>query len=120
LRKIKAASTLRAPDTARLQLAPVKLRPARRVRVMAVSRQIIAVVDDDAAVRASLKFSLEIDGFAVCTYASADELLNADGVVACQCLVVDQDMPDKTGLELEWSRDCGFVSPRGGGRHSGH
>ena len=67
---------------------------------MVFSKSIVVVVDDDAAVRNSLKFSLEIDGFAVCTYASAEELLNADGIVQCQCLVVDQDVPSKTGLEL--------------------
>lgn len=67
---------------------------------MTTSGLIIAVVDDDAAVRNSLKFSLEIEGFAVRAYASADELLGADGLLGCQCLIVDQDMPNKTGLEL--------------------
>ena len=36
---------------------------------------LVIVVDDDAAVRNSLKFFLEIDGFAVRTYGSADELV---------------------------------------------
>ena len=67
---------------------------------MAIARPIIAVVDDDAAVRNSLKFSLEIDGFAICTYASAEEFLGSGNLDNFQCLVVDQDMPRMTGLEL--------------------
>ena len=68
--------------------------------IMAITRPIIAVVDDDAAVRNSLKFSLEIDGFAIRTYASAEELLGSGDLDSFQCLVVDQDMPRMTGLEL--------------------
>ena len=68
--------------------------------IMAITRPIIAVVDDDAAVRNSLKFSLEIDGFAIRTYASAEELLGSGNLGNFQCLVVDQDMPRMTGLEL--------------------
>jgi two-component system response regulator FixJ len=67
---------------------------------MAILHPVVAVVDDDAAVRNSLKFSLEIDGFVVRTYAGAEELLRAADLAACQCLVVDQDMPRTTGLEL--------------------
>jgi FixJ family two-component response regulator len=67
---------------------------------MASSKPVVAVVDDDAAVRNSLKFSLEIDGFSVRTYANGDELLNALDLAACRCLVVDQDMPRMKGLEL--------------------
>ena len=72
---------------------------ARRY-TMAITRPIIAVVDDDAAVRNSLKFSLEIDGFSIRTYACAEELLGSGNLDNFQCLVVDQDMPRMTGLEL--------------------
>src|SRR6187401_2087309 len=71
-----------------------------RHRIMAITPPIIAVVDDDAAVRNSLKFSLDIDGFAIRTYASAEELLGSGDLDNFQCLVVDQDMPRMTGLEL--------------------
>jgi two-component system, LuxR family, response regulator FixJ len=67
---------------------------------MATFHPIIVVVDDDAAVRNSLKFSLELDGFAVRTYANAAELLGSGKLNSFQCLVVDQDMPRMTGLEL--------------------
>ena len=67
---------------------------------MAIAHPIIVVVDDDAAVRNSLKFSLEIDGFVVRTYASAEDLLNSGNLSDFQCLIVDQNMPRMTGLEL--------------------
>lgn len=61
---------------------------------------IIAVVDDDPAVCGSLKFSLELEGFKVHAYASGPELLNAGDLAACSCLVVDQRMPEMSGMEL--------------------
>ena len=67
---------------------------------MAIPDPLVVVVDDDAAVRHSLKFSLEIEGFAVRAYAGAEELLRSRDLNTCQCLVVDQDMPRMTGLDL--------------------
>ena len=67
---------------------------------MALPNPLVIVVDDDSAVRNSLKFSLEIEGFAVRIHASAEELLRTDDLGACQCFIVDQDMPGTTGLEL--------------------
>ncbi len=61
---------------------------------------VVIVVDDDLAVRSSLQFSLEIEGFAVRSYATGAELLNADDLALCSCLVVDQNMPGMNGLEL--------------------
>ncbi len=61
---------------------------------------VVGIVDDDPAVRNSLKFSLEIDGFAVEVYASGDELLSADDLSHFRCLVVDQNMPGMNGLDL--------------------
>jgi len=58
------------------------------------------VVDDDPAVRDSLKFSLEIEGFAVRAYAGGSAVLNDSDLECCQCLVVDQNMPEMSGLEL--------------------
>jgi two-component system, LuxR family, response regulator FixJ len=60
----------------------------------------VLVVDDDAAVRAALKFALEVDGFLVRVYDSAAALL-ADGSLPVRaCLVIDYRMPDIDGLEL--------------------
>jgi two-component system, LuxR family, response regulator FixJ len=64
------------------------------------SNRMIAVIDDDAAVRSSLKFALEIDGFAVRDYAGANEFLNGSGHFNAGCLVVDYHLPDMDGLEM--------------------
>jgi FixJ family two-component response regulator len=61
---------------------------------------IIAVVDDDPAVCNSLKFSLELEGFAVRIYRSGAEFLAAGDFCDCQCLVIDQRMPGMSGMEL--------------------
>lgn len=61
---------------------------------------VLLVVDDDAAVRNSLKFSLELEGFAVSLYADAGELLNEPVLPPHGCLVIDYYLPDMTGLEL--------------------
>jgi FixJ family two-component response regulator len=59
----------------------------------------VAVVDDDPAVLDSLKFLLEVAGHSVADYASGPQFLqNVGGWPAC--LIVDQHMPDMTGLEL--------------------
>ena len=66
----------------------------------AAKRPIIAVVDDDPAVCGSLKFALELEGFAVRTYHSGAELLHAGDLKEYNCFVIDQRMPGMTGMEL--------------------
>jgi FixJ family two-component response regulator len=62
--------------------------------------RLVAVVDDDDAVRDSLRFLLEIAGFSVATYGSAAQFLREAPIAELACLVVDQHMPDQTGLQL--------------------
>jgi len=66
----------------------------------AALRPMIAVVDDDPAVCNSLKFSLELEGFAVRTYHSGVEFLAAGSFHDCNCLIIDQRMPGMSGMEL--------------------
>ena len=61
---------------------------------------VVGIVDDDPAVRNSLKFSLEIEGYAVGAYASADELLQDGDLARFRCLVIDQHLPGLNGLDL--------------------
>ena len=63
-------------------------------------RRLVAVVDDDDAVRDSLRFLLEIAGHPVAAYASAAQFLLEAPIQELVCLVVDQHMPDQTGLQL--------------------
>jgi two-component system response regulator FixJ len=60
----------------------------------------VIVVDDDVAVLNSLEFSLEIEGFTVRAYPGGTELLNDTTLPGGVCLVVDQNMPQMSGLEL--------------------
>lgn len=61
----------------------------------------IFVVDDDDAVRDSLKALIEIEGLSVETYASGQEFLDAHDPSRPGCLLLDVRMPDMTGLELQ-------------------
>ena len=63
-------------------------------------RQNVAVVDDDDAVRDSLRFLLEAVGYDVLTFGSAGEFLSFTDVGELACVLIDQHMPQVTGLEL--------------------
>ena len=67
---------------------------------LAVQRGPVVIIDDDVAVRDSLKFSLEIEGFSVCVWGSGQEFLNESGPPSYGCLIVDQNMPGLSGLDL--------------------
>jgi two-component system, LuxR family, response regulator FixJ len=62
--------------------------------------QQVGVVDDDEAVRDSLQFLLETAGFSVVTFSSAAHFLSAARPDDLACLVVDQHMPELSGLQL--------------------
>lgn len=66
----------------------------------AVPGFVVVVIDDDLAVRNSLKFSLEVEGLTVRSYATGAELLGDDELAHCNCFVVDQNMPGISGLDL--------------------
>lgn len=60
---------------------------------------VIHIVDDDAAVCGSLKFTFELDGFDVRTYAGFKELMASD-LPRSGCLIVDYNLPQINGLDL--------------------
>ena len=64
-----------------------------------VNQSTVAIVHDDAAVRDSLKFLLEILGHSVETFASAAEFLKTDKQ-HLGCLFLDYHMPEMSGMEL--------------------
>jgi len=66
----------------------------------------VAVVDDDEAVRDSLRFLLETAGYSVATYGSAAQFLELAMPGDFSCLVLDQHMPDITGLQLAARLHC--------------
>jgi two-component system response regulator FixJ len=60
----------------------------------------VIVVDDDEAVRSSMRFALELEGLDVRLFRGGDELLHAGELPRAACLVIDQHMPGMEGLEL--------------------
>ena len=60
----------------------------------------VIVVDDDAAVRHSLKFALELEGLSVWLFKDSAELLAASDLPRNGCFVIDYNMPGMTGIEL--------------------
>ncbi|HXQ31162.1 MAG TPA: response regulator FixJ [Steroidobacteraceae bacterium] len=61
----------------------------------------VFVVDDDDAVRTSLRLLLKSVGLPVETFASAQEFLDAFDAERAGCLVLDIRMPGMSGLELQ-------------------
>jgi FixJ family two-component response regulator len=61
---------------------------------------LIAVIDDDEAVRVSLKFMLEIEGFVAHTFSTPGEFLDTKDAGSYLCVIADQVMPEMTGLAL--------------------
>jgi FixJ family two-component response regulator len=63
-------------------------------------RKTVAIVDDDPAVRSSLQFALEIEGYEVRIFGDGAELLIDPRIARYACLIVDQNLPVLNGLEL--------------------
>ena len=61
----------------------------------------VSVVDDDESVREGLSRLLSSVGFAVNTFASAEEYLSSDQPRSSDCLLLDVRMPGMGGIELE-------------------
>jgi FixJ family two-component response regulator len=72
----------------------------------------ILLVDDDPAIRASLRFSLELEGYEVATFAAAEDLLASPQLPGSDCLVIDYRLLGMDGLELlEVLRGRGVTLP---------
>jgi len=68
---------------------------------MTPDRPVVFVVDDDARVRDALASLLASAGFDVAVFASATDFLDAEKPDAPACLVLDLELPDIHGLELQ-------------------
>lgn len=62
---------------------------------------VVCVVDEDAAVRASLVRLLSAQGWAAASYATAEEFLERQPLAAVGCILLDYQMPGMSGLELQ-------------------
>ena len=62
--------------------------------------QLIAIVDDDALIRETLKDLLDSAGYSSVVFASAQRLLKSKRLARFACLITDMRMPGTTGIEL--------------------
>ena len=75
--------------------------PSSKSTLMSNAEAMVYVVDDDVAVRDSLRLLLKSVGVACETFESAAEFLDAFGGGGRACLVADIRMPGMSGLELQ-------------------
>jgi two-component system, LuxR family, response regulator FixJ len=61
---------------------------------------VIHVIDDDLAMRDSLAFLLDVNGYKPQAYESAGAFLKGADVATLNCVVSDIRMPDMNGIEL--------------------
>jgi FixJ family two-component response regulator len=64
-------------------------------------RSLVAVIDDDESVRESLPDLLWEFGYAVQTFASAEEFLARGDLGQTRCLILDIAMPGMSGPDLQ-------------------
>jgi FixJ family two-component response regulator len=89
-------------------------RPRRRYLKSGatIKKKIIAVIDDDEAIRKAAVQLLSAFGFGTETFASPDAFLNAMTRSEAVCLVIDIQLAGMSGLELAHRlREDGFRRP---------
>ncbi len=73
---------------------------------------VLALVDDDPAVRHALSFAFETAGISVATFSDGESALASTSRPAWGCLVLDQRLPGLSGLDvLEQLRAVGVDAP---------
>jgi FixJ family two-component response regulator len=73
---------------------------ARSSQVLPVT-PIVFVVDDDVSVRESLELLISSEGWQPQIFVSAQEFLSHPRVLAPSCLILDVNLPDLNGLDLQ-------------------
>ena len=68
---------------------------------MTESKQYVAIVDDDASVRKALARLVSVFSYRVQTFGSVREFLDSLKAESPACLIVDLQMEETTGLELQ-------------------
>ena len=63
-------------------------------------QQLIAIVDDDALIRETLKDLLDSAGYSSVVFSSAQGFLRSKRLARFACLITDMRMPGTTGIEL--------------------
>ena len=61
----------------------------------------ISIIDDDEAIREATQVFVQSLGYAVSTFASAEEFLRSDQIYDTSCLISDVQLPGMSGVELQ-------------------
>ena len=72
-----------------------------RLSALSAPREIVFVVDDDISVRESLKALIGFSGWEARAFATAKDFLAAQPATGPSCLVLDLNLPDLSGLDLQ-------------------
>jgi FixJ family two-component response regulator len=92
----------KTPGEAALTALPTDVRPATFTPfVVSEPDPIVIVVDDDASFLRSVQRLIRAEGFKVLTFSSAEEFLLSSLPDAPACLVLDVQLPDWSGLDLQ-------------------
>ena len=62
---------------------------------------LISIVDDDETVRAATESLVRSLGFATRIFSSAESFLHSSSVSKTQCLILDVQLPNMSGVELQ-------------------
>jgi FixJ family two-component response regulator len=62
---------------------------------------LISIVDDDKSIRDAAEMLVRSLGYAVATFASAEEFLNSEQLRTTACLIADVQMPGMSGVDLQ-------------------
>ena len=65
------------------------------------SNVVVAIVDDDPSVRQGLARLIRSVGWRAEAFASAQEFLDGPGIETASCLVLDLQLPDLSGIDLQ-------------------
>src|SRR5436305_9658650 len=63
--------------------------------------KMIAIVEDDASVRAATQSLVRSLGFSACSFSDAEEFLRSPCATKASCLIADVQMPGMSGIDLQ-------------------
>ncbi|QIG98208.1 MULTISPECIES: response regulator transcription factor [unclassified Bradyrhizobium] len=73
---------------------------------------LVAIIDDDASVRATTDSLVRSLGYVAHTFASAEEFLHSNRIDEFACIMADVQMPGMSGVQLQDHLNAmGYVTP---------
>jgi FixJ family two-component response regulator len=81
----------------------VVISPGNEAKLTTMSNEtsVVFVVDDDISVRESLELMVRSAGWEPKVFGSAEEFLSFDRAIGPSCLILDVNLPNRSGLDLQ-------------------